>query len=157
MSSLFFFRWFGYFRFSIESMRLNKLDLQARGPLVCHTRPNILPCDVKLCSGQRPWTVHHCGHPVHRSWNSKCRRSTCRRPWALTRWKKKLNRKIVSNALACCYPLRSTSTTTTSTGRRRSLCVAGTSVHGSRSPSRPSTCWWSTCADTPGRSRTNAR
>lgn len=53
--------------------------------------------------------------------------------------------------------LHSTSTTTTSTARRRSLCAAGTTVRGSRSPSKPSTCWWFTCADTRGRNHTSAR
>lgn len=51
----------------------------------------------------------------------------------------------------------STSTTTTSTARRRSLCAAGMSAPESRSPSRRSTCWWSTWGATPARSRTNAR
>lgn len=51
----------------------------------------------------------------------------------------------------------STSTTTTSTGRRRSLCAAGRTAHGSRSLSRPSTCWWCTCEGTRERSHTSAR
>lgn len=51
----------------------------------------------------------------------------------------------------------STSIMTTSTEKRRSLCAAGTTVRGSRSPSKPSTCWWFTCADTRGRNHTSAR
>lgn len=48
----------------------------------------------------------------------------------------------ISSSLPVC--VHSTSTTTTSTARRRSSCAAGTPAHGSRSPSRLSTCWWST-------------
>ncbi len=51
----------------------------------------------------------------------------------------------------------STSTMTTSMGRRRSLCVGGRNALESRSPSRHSTCWWSTCAGILGKNLTSAR
>lgn len=54
-------------------------------------------------------------------------------------------------------PTPSTSIMTTSTEKRRSLCAAGRTVRGSRSLSKLSTCWWFTCAGTPGRSHTSAR
>ena len=46
---------------------------------------------------------------------------------------------------------------TTSMERRRSLCAGGSTAPENRNPSKPSICWWYTCAGTRGRSLTNAR
>ena len=40
--------------------------------------------------------------------------------------------------------------------RRRSLCAGGWTARENRSPSKPSICWWCTCAGTRGKSLTNA-
>ncbi|GLD75084.1 transcriptional activator GLI3 isoform X1, partial [Lates japonicus] len=50
----------------------------------------------------------------------------------------------------------STSTMTTSMGKRRISCVGGRNALESRSPSRHSTCWWSTCADILAKNHTSA-
>lgn len=44
----------------------------------------------------------------------------------------------------------------TSTERRRSLCVTGRNAQGNRDHLKPSTCWWFICADTRERSHTSA-
>lgn len=67
------------------------------------------------------------------------------------------SRQKTSHFCACVCVSHSTSIMTTSTERRRSSCAAGTTVRGSRSPSKLSTCWWFTCADTQGRNHTSAR
>ncbi|KAL0184615.1 hypothetical protein M9458_020311, partial [Cirrhinus mrigala] len=45
---------------------------------------------------------------------------------------------------------------TTSMERKRSLCVDGRNAHENRSLLRPSTCLWSTCVVTLGRSPISA-
>lgn len=50
----------------------------------------------------------------------------------------------------------STSTMSTSTEKRKSLCVTGRSALGSRGLLKPSICWWFICEDIRGRSHTSA-
>lgn len=74
-----------------------------------------------------------------------------------TTWEPLSGQLSPENPLISVCVSHSTSITTTSTERRRSSCAAGRTVRVSRSPSKLSTCWWFTCADTRGRNHTSAR
>lgn len=77
---------------------------------------------------------------------------------------RKIRKGLVSNGSPDCFGVglsnyslpHSTSTTSTSTERRRSLCVTGRNAQGNRDHLKPSTCWWFICADTRERSHTSA-
>lgn len=66
----------------------------------------------------------------------------------------------VSTLLTCIrffsFVINSTSTTSTSTEKRKSLCVTGRSALENRGLLKPSICWWFICEDTRGRSHTSA-
>lgn len=77
---------------------------------------------------------------------------------------RKIRKGFVSNDSPECFVVglsnfwlpHSTSTMSTSTERRRSLCVTGRNAQGNRDHLKPSTCWWFICADTRERSHTSA-